>query len=61
MEKINADEAKQRYDEMLDECYPTYETGCCTVYASRVLQELDPTAYSCGMDDWLDSEGLEVE
>lgn len=54
------------YDEMLNEC-----SECCQLCeqfgASRILKELDPTAYRCGMVDYVDSlrlieiEGAEYE
>lgn len=49
-----------RYDEMLDECYSFKDVGgiFSNMSPSRVLKEVDPTAYRCGMNDWEDSEGL---
>ena len=44
------------YDDVLDDMYPPYEIGCCTFYASSVLKQLDPIAYNCGIDDFVDSE-----
>lgn len=44
------------YDDVLDDMYPPYEIGYSTFYASRVLKELDPTAYRCGLSDMVDSE-----
>lgn len=39
------------YDDMLDEC-----TQCCDLCqrygASRILKEIDPVAYRCGMNDY---------
>ena len=45
-----------RYDEMLDECYGPVKMGTFIFDASSVLRELDPTAYRCGFNDWLDGE-----
>lgn len=45
----------QRYDEMLDECSESCAT--CKMYgASRILKEMDPVAYRCGFNDWIDGE-----
>ena len=41
----------QAYDEMIDEC--TEGCSLCSSYgASRILKEMDPTAYRCGFVDW---------
>jgi len=42
---------KEAYDGWLDEIYPPLEIGYLTFDASRVLKELDPIAYRCGMAD----------
>jgi rubrerythrin len=46
-------EDKAMYDDMLDEC-----TECCTFCtrygAARILEEIDPTAYRCGFNDYVD-------
>jgi hypothetical protein len=39
------------YDQLLDELYGPFEIGYIKFYASRILQELDPIAYSCGLSD----------
>ena len=60
MEKICGYEASMRYDEFLDEIYPPVKFGELTWDASRVIKELDPVAYECGLNDWADGEGLEL-
>lgn len=60
-EKISEDDALTRYDEYLDEIYTPYNIGVLEFAPSRVLKELDPTAYRTGFNDWLDSEDLELE
>lgn len=55
---IEESEAYQQYDDMLDEIYPNQVGG---ILASRILSELDPIAYSCGFDDWLDANGLTID
>jgi hypothetical protein len=59
--KISESDALQRFDEMLDEIHETVKCGKLEWDMSRVLKEMDPTAYRCGFSDWLDSEGLELE
>jgi hypothetical protein len=55
---IEESEAYSLYDDMLDEIYPD-QVG--NILASRILKELDPIAYSCGFDDWLDSCELTID
>lgn len=52
---------EESYDDVLDDMYPPYEIGCCTFYASSVLRQLDPVAYNCGIDDFVDSEYSNAE
>lgn len=57
--ECRAVDTDRRYDEMLDEVHGDFMGS---YPASRVLKEVDPTAYHCGMSDWLDSESVtEVE
>ena len=49
----------EEYDEFLDDCYGPFEIGGIKFYASRVLAELDPIAYSCGKYDYEDGLGEE--
>lgn len=55
---IEESEAYQQYDDMLDELYPNQ---ILDILASRILKELDPIAYSCGFDDWLDANELTID
>jgi hypothetical protein len=43
------------FDEMLDECYPTYSIGSMTFYPSQILFECDPIAYQIGVVEYEDS------
>lgn len=43
------------YDAMLDEVYGEVDICGYTYSASYALQNLDPTAYRCGMSDYYDS------
>ena len=49
---------KSDYDEFLDEIFPEYKMGNLTFYPSRILKELDPTAYDCGFDDFQEYEDV---
>lgn len=55
LEFIEESDAFALYDEMLDELYPTMDIAGIEFEPSRVLKELDPIAYRCGFNDWLDS------
>ena len=47
----------EMYREMIYSCF--VDVNVCNTYTyttSRVLKEVDPTAYRCGYADWLDSE-----
>ncbi len=57
-DELTAIDLESRYDSMLDECYPEIKIGYLTFSPSRVLAELDPIAYRCGMSDWESSEGF---
>lgn len=60
MRYITEDQARSQFDDELDELYPV-EIGGMSFCASRVLFELDPTAYWCGLADWLDANDLTTE
>ncbi|UPU15926.1 phage hypothetical protein [Stenotrophomonas virus Jojan60] len=55
-EPLSDYDLEQRYDEMLDECFPTVEFGGVSYDPSTVLYRVDPIAYRCGFSEWLDSE-----
>jgi len=46
----------ERYDEMLDEVYDYCTIAGMQYCTGRALALLDPIAYRCGFNDWLDSE-----
>ena len=48
-------ELEQAYDEMLDECYPTFKIGYSEFYASDVLKNCDPIMYRIGLSEYEDS------
>lgn len=45
-----------RYDETLDEVYGIVKICGYEYQASQAFLDVDPTAYRCGFNDWLDSE-----
>ena len=47
--------AEEMYDEMLDDCEGPVELCGMTYSASQVLREVDPVAYRCGFNDYVDS------
>ena len=48
---IDEQDAEKQFNEMLDESYPIEMMGI-HFDASRVLKEIDPTAYRCTFNDW---------
>jgi hypothetical protein len=58
---INEHEALEQYDEMLDECYEEVRLGGLTFSPSRVLKKMDPVAYRCWFNDWMDSQDLTTD
>ena len=45
---------EEAYDELID-CGPDVIIGNMSYAPSRVLKLVDPIAYQCGLNDWLDS------
>lgn len=54
------DEAIEYYDDAINEQDDVVVCGL-TFTPSRILRELDPTAYRCGLFDWLDGEGVDSD
>ena len=48
--ELDPDDYAERYDDMLDECHGDF----LGMNASYILKEMDPTAYRCGLLDYLD-------
>ena len=46
---------KAMYDDMLNECNDVIKIGYLTFDASRIVEVLDPIAYRCGFNDYVDS------
>lgn len=54
VELITEDELIERYNEMIDETTDTIKIGSIEFEPHQVLEELDPTAYNCGLNDYED-------
>lgn len=54
-------EAYDRYDEFIDEMDGPVKVMGLEYDPSKVLKEVDPTAYETGFNDWLDSEELTID
>ena len=57
--ELDPDDYEDQFDESLDDSIPEIEIGCLTYTPSHVLKNVDPTAYRCGLNDFVDS--LDVE
>lgn len=44
------------YSAFLDELYPAVSIAGTEYNTSRLLKIIDPTAYRCGLADWVDNE-----
>jgi len=53
--EVDVDDYREQYEEMLDEVYGTF----MEMDASYILKECDPTAYRCGLLDYVDSLGID--
>ena len=51
----------EAYDDMLDEIYGDVEFGGLSYPASLVLERVDPIAYRCGFNDYIDSLASDIE
>lgn len=56
LKELENSENEEEYDQMLDECYGTFKIGQLEFYPSRILSELDPIAYNCGLAEFNDEE-----
>ena len=52
--ELDPDDFADQFDDMLDGS-GTVEAGGYSFYPSRILKELDPTAYRCGLNDYVDA------
>ena len=57
---IDPDEFTEQYDDCLNEvCGGCVKIGSLEYDAGRALREVDPIAYCCGLNDYVD--GIEIE
>ena len=57
--ELDPDNYEDQFDESLDESIPEIEIGCLIYSPSHVLKNVDPVAYRCSLNDFVDS--LDVE
>lgn len=57
--ELDPDDYETQFDEYLDESIPEIEIGSLTYSPSHVLKNVDPTAYRCSLNDFVDSLGVE--
>ena len=55
------DDAEERYEEMIDDCYGEVQIGNITLSPSECLKKCDPIAFNCGFSEWADNEISELE
>lgn len=46
---------QELYRDMIDECEPVVKVGGLSFTPSRIIEELDPIAFRCGVSDYADS------
>jgi hypothetical protein len=56
IEVLTDSESYARYDDTLNECYPTVNICGYDYAAARAFKEVDPIAYQTEYNNWLDSE-----
>lgn len=54
-EDLKPIDLEELYRDMLDECEPEVKVAGLSFSASRIIEELDPTAFRCGVNDYADS------
>ena len=57
--ELDPDNYEDQFDDSLDDSIPGIEIGCLTYSPSHVLKNVDPIAYRCGLNDFVNS--LDVE
>lgn len=60
-EMIDEVAAHELYDDYLDEVHRSVRILGIDFLPSRILQEVDPVAYRCGFNDYVDANYVEIE
>lgn len=58
---LSESEVEDAYREMLDDCYETVMIAGLEYTTSSALQSTDPTAYRCGLVDYMSAEYVEIK
>jgi septal ring factor EnvC (AmiA/AmiB activator) len=53
--ELDNDDHEDQYRDMIEEFDGPVRIGSLEYSAARVLEEIDPTAYRCGLNDYVDS------
>ena len=53
--ELEESEYEDKYKDLIDELTGTIKIMGISFNASRILEELDPIAYNCGLSDYVDS------
>lgn len=54
-EDLKPIDLEELYRDMIDECEPVVKVCGLSFTPSRIIEELDPTAFRCGVSDYADS------
>lgn len=57
----NYADAVEAYDDMLNECHDAPTIAGIEFDPCVILRRVDPIAYRCGFNDWLDGEGVDSD
>jgi hypothetical protein len=55
MELVTESQARDMFDDMLNDIYDVTVIGDIKFYPSQILREMDPIAYQCVFNDYVDS------
>ena len=56
--ELDPDDYEDQFDESLDDSIPEIEIGSLTYSPSYVLKNVDPTAYRCSLNDFVEVDNL---
>lgn len=57
---MNQEELEERFDDMLNDCYPAVKIGYIEFSPADILKSCDPIAYRVGVSDYEDYEKEET-